>query len=286
MFCTLLYLPPSTRAATIRREQKKERMAENNGSKDSGKTQDSTAKLPMVDLKTTLDAVIAIRDKAVETAPMPSVAKALGYAHTTSTPFYRRIVAARLFNLLSQKTSLTQEAINYIKPHDEGMKADVLKNAVQGIPAYADLIARYFGKKINVVLVANAIGKEFKLSDACAITCAKAFEASLLFAGMISPEGIVEANNNSIPKPPQPPTPDSNGSGAHRQNREDAALQPAPTSSDGTNTQQHTIFLDKGKSRKFVINAPLEITRAEYDRICKWLEFTLIIVEQAQEGKP
>ena len=142
---------------------------ETNGAKDGSKPQDSTTKLPMVDLETAIKVVMEIREKALETAPMPTVASRLGYANATSSPFYRRITAARLFNLLSQKSSLTKEAIDYIRPHDEGTKAAVLNDAICGIPVYSDLVTRYLGKKLNLELVANAIAKDCNLTDACAM---------------------------------------------------------------------------------------------------------------------
>jgi hypothetical protein len=41
--------------------------------------------------------------------------------------------------------------------------------------------------------------------------------------------------------------------------------------------EEHSLFLDKEKTKKFTINSPLFITRADYERIIKWIEVTLII---------
>ena len=98
---------------------------------------------------------------------MDEVAKKLGYSSQTSTPFYRRIAAARLFNLIEGKASLTKAMVDYIQPDDEEMKSRVLTNAVQNISAYSDLLVRYADKKLNVDLVKNAIAKEHKLTEGC-----------------------------------------------------------------------------------------------------------------------
>ena len=47
------------------------------------------------------------------------------------------------------------------------------------------------------------------------------------------------------------------------------------------------LYLDKDRKRKVVLQAPLAITQAEYQRLCKWIEVSLIIdsTEQAT-GKP
>jgi len=246
-------------------------------SPETTKLRDSTSVLPMVDLETAINFVAAIRDKAVETAPMPSVAQALNYAAATSTPFYRRITAARLFNLLSQKSALTQQAIDYIKSHVEGAKTAVLVNAILGIAPYFELVNRYAGRKLNTGLVANGLAKEFNLTDACALICAKAFESSLVFAGMIGPDGIVLAVSSKQPEA-------KNGDGASTTgNQAREAPPPPPPAKAGT--QEHTLFLDKEKSRSFTFTGPLEISGAEYARICKWLEFTMLIVDEKKENQ-
>jgi len=245
--------------------------SENNHVRGDSKPQDSTNRLPMVDLKIATEIVTQIREKAVETAPMDSVAVALGYSSATSTPFYRRIAAARMFNLLSSKSSLTQAAIDYIRPHDEEMKSRILKDAVLGIAGYKDLLTRYAGKKLNVEMVKNSIAKDNNLTDGCALACAKAFETSLTFAGMMNGEGIVLSQGAEVVR-------DSGGG--------EQKLPPPPTKTDESpnGTHAHTLYLDRDKSRSFGFTGPLEITRAEYERICRWLEFTMLIAEEKKEA--
>ena len=56
---------------------------------------DSTNELPMFDLTEALNFVTKLHENALETVPMPKVAEGMGYTNPSSTPFYRRIVAAR-----------------------------------------------------------------------------------------------------------------------------------------------------------------------------------------------
>jgi hypothetical protein len=44
--------------------------------------------------------------------------------------------------------------------------------------------------------------------------------------------------------------------------------------------ESHTLYLDTEKKRQVSLTAPLSITRAEYSRICKWLEVALIVEEE------
>jgi hypothetical protein len=236
---------------------------------------ESAPRIPLVDLEAAVRAVEAIHHKAVETAPMPEVAKALGYSNATSSPFYRRVVAARLFGLLSQGSSLTQAAQDYIRPSDEGAKEKVLKSAVLNIPYYRELIIRYMNRKLNVELVKNSIVKDRDMQDASAQICAKAFEASLRFAGMIDEGGVVRTL--------QPPTaPKERVEEPEEAARRAEDVMP-PKKDGGDDTQQHVLYLDKNKLRRFSFSGPLEITGAEFQRICRWLEFTMLIVDPTKE---
>jgi hypothetical protein len=53
-----------------------------------------------------------------------------------------------------------------------------------------------------------------------------------------------------------------------------------------TTQVENLLFLDKEKTKKFSINSPLFISRAEYNRICKWIEVTLIVEDENGQNKP
>lgn len=228
---------------------------------------DSTGELPMFDLQEAVTLVVNIHEKGLETAPMPQVAKGIGYASPSSTPFYRRFVAARLFGLLSAtRAELTTRAKDYIRPESEDGKGRALTDAIMGVTPYAELIAKFQGKKLNVELVANGLTRQFHLTDTCATICAKAFAASIRFAGLLSPDGIVVASGAT--PPPEPAKIGLPGE-----------VQPAQNEPTGVDMQQHTLFLDKDKTRKLIISGPITISRGEYERICKWLEVVMIVEE-------
>ena len=56
-------------------------------------------------------------------------------------------------------------------------------------------------------------------------------------------------------------------------------VNPPPKTTVG---DEHFLFLDSTRERKVVLQAPLEITRAEYDRICTWLEVVLIVPPESK----
>jgi hypothetical protein len=44
--------------------------------------------------------------------------------------------------------------------------------------------------------------------------------------------------------------------------------------------EAHTLYLDRTKTRKVTVTAPLEISQAEYKRLCDWLRVALIIGDE------
>jgi len=236
-----------------------------------GPPRDYTTVLPMFDLEEAIKLVVAIRDKALETAALPMVAKGCGYAASTSTPFYRRLLAARLFKLLMPpQAELTTVALDYLKPDRDDAKQSALTKAIMGIPAYAGLIQKNVGRKLNPELVGNSFQKSFNLTTAGASICARAFISSLRFAGFISLDGTVfiplggaNAVNGEAKVPTEPPKPK------------------VEEEEDDEETQSQTLYLDSKRKRKITIKAPLAVTKEELERIRAWLGFQLIVEEES-----
>jgi hypothetical protein len=163
---------------------------------------DSTNELPMYDIEEAIKIVTIIHEKALETAGLQDVAKGCGYANPTSTPFYRRIVAARLFRLLnSPRPELTKFALDYLKPDTDDAKQNALNQAILGIKTYADIVNLHIGKRVNLDLIANKLEKDptLSISHTCAKVCASAFLSSLKFAGFILPDGTVIVPLGDVP---------------------------------------------------------------------------------------
>jgi hypothetical protein len=248
----------------------------------SGQKKDYTTEIPMFDLEEVLRFVTKIHDLGLETASMPEIAKRCGYTAPTSTPFYRRMVASRHFGLLSKSgADLTVRVKDYLKPDSEGADKRALIEAILGIPRYAEIVQKHDGKKLNTELVANGLSKALTLTDACANICAKAFISSLKFAGLLAPDMIVSAGISEAA---------GNGALPHKElgkeEKNEVVL------AESTETQSHTIYLDKTKQRRFFVTAPIDISNAEIQRIKKWLDYALIVdvdkdnPTKEQEGKP
>src|ERR1700722_2823757 len=106
-----------------------------------GAKKDSTNEVPMYDLGEIMTFVTTVHEKGLETEPMPEVAKGCGYKHATSTPFYRRMVAGRLFGLLSKTgAELTPRAKDVLKPDSDGAEKRALVDAVNAVAVYAETL--------------------------------------------------------------------------------------------------------------------------------------------------
>lgn len=222
---------------------------------------DYTTDLPMFDLEEIMIQFVSeIHSNGLERAKMPEVAKHFKYEAPSSTPFYRKLVAARLFGLLSPNgAELLDRARDYVSPTTDDSKNKALLESIMGVPYYAEFLNGHAGKKMNVELVGNDIARKFVVSKGCGKRCAKVFESSLRFAGLLSPENVVTA------------TP---------QRKKESEEEEDGNETD--QTQKHTLYLDKQKRRKFQITAPLTISKAELDRITSWLSFTIIVDDETE----
>ncbi len=255
-------------------------MCKNSHMADTTK-KDSTNELPMYDLEEAIKLVVTIHENALETAAMPDVAKGCGYANPTSTPFYRRIVAARLFKFLgSPKPELTKLALDYLKPNTDGAKQSALSQSIMGIKVYADIVNLNVGKKLNGDLLANKLEKDDGLSitKSCAKACASVFISSLKFAGFISADGTVVIPSGAVASEKTTPPvelPKTNGTKPKSEELE-----------NDDESQVQTLYLDNKRKRKITIKAPFTITKDELERIRAWLGFQLIVEEANQNPEP
>jgi hypothetical protein len=238
---------------------------------------DYTSDLPMFDLDEALKLVADIHEKALETAAMPDVAKGCGYASPSSTPFYRRMVSARLFKLLSpQRAELTKLALDYLKPDTEDAKSKALIDAIMGIPTYAELVQNHQGKRINLEIVANGIARKHLLTKTGASLCARAFFSSIKTAGFLKPDSTISTGAT-------PQNGENNDSGGQT-----PANPPLNTPEDRSLPSllgTHTYTLPLANQRKVTINAPLDITANEISRLQAWAEVTLLVDWHVKDAK-
>jgi hypothetical protein len=233
----------------------------------------STADVPMADLEETLALVREIHERGLENATMPEVARGTGFAHASSTPFARKIAAARHFGLLGpRRAELTELAHQYLRPTEEGAARNALRAAIYSVPEYVRLIEQYENKKVNHMMLKNWFAKKFSLQDHAASVCARSFVQSLRFGGLIAADEILRSGvtlEDSVGQKSQDPV---------RQ------VPIEENSNVGPGEQRFVLPLDRSGTRKFVAISPSTITSTELKRIQDWLSFQLIVEDVQPES--
>ncbi|WP_395746630.1 hypothetical protein [Prosthecobacter sp.] len=257
--------PPPTAPHSSPEASPKPEAADEPAKTANGK-KESTIELPMFDLEEIVRVISKIHADGLEMAKVDDVARAFGYKTSSSTPFYRRLVAGRHFGLIvSNGADLTVRARDILQPTQEGSKEEALAQAALSHQYYAQWVSRLSGRRLNLELVTNDIEREYGLTKPCAKRCAEVLADSLRFAGLMLPDGIVRAS--SLPANPA--------------RSSSSSSEPGPVEADDPETQTHTLFLDRHKQRKFVMTAPISVSQAELQRICKWLEVSMIVDDVA-----
>ncbi|PYJ69108.1 MAG: hypothetical protein DME76_10155 [Verrucomicrobia bacterium] len=241
----------------------------------------STNKLPMVDLGMVLDFVGKIESDGLQTLTVHEVAKRMGFASVTSTPFYRRVVAAKLFGLLdtTQGVNLTKLALDYFKPTDDESKAAALATAMKNVVAYQKILERYSGKRLpQVDILANLIEREFNLASEAAKVCGSVFVNSAQRAGLVRGDGTL---STAIPeRAPAPSVAETTQLAAPRF-QGIAASRGTPS-----DYESHFLTLDAKAQRRVILQAPPVITESELKRIQNWLAVQFHVVESLDQPPP
>ncbi len=228
----------------------------------------------MVDLAVVLDFVGKIEADGLQTLTAQEVARRMDFASATSTPFYRRTVAAKLFGLLdtTQGVNLTKLALDYFKPTDDESKVATLATAMKNVVAYQKILERYSEKRLpQVDILANLIEREFALSSDAAKVCAGVFVNSARRAGLVKDGGVLSMalaqRSSSALSPERGSSPSPN----------------APSIVPSTDSESHFLTLDAKHGRRVVLQAPPIITESELKRIQNWLAVQFHVVDSLDD---
>jgi hypothetical protein len=240
----------------------------------------STNEIPMVDLSVVLEFVEKIETDGLQTLTAQEVAKGTGYTSATSTPFYRRMVGAKLFGLLdtTQGVNLTKLALDYFKPTDDVAKAMALVTAVKNVVGYKNILERYSGKRVppKIDIVGNLIEREFNLTTEAAKICANAFMSSVQRAELVQADNTLITTLQQF-RPSHLPEAIS-----AKVATQTSPIIPIASSDD---SESHYLTLDAKRGRRVVLQAPPVITASELKRIQNWLSVQFHVVELVEENK-
>jgi hypothetical protein len=197
-----------------------------------------------------------------------------------SQGFAFKIASTKSFGLIEGRSAytLTENAKRYFFPTSNTDKIEASLLFLQTPSGFAEIIKRFDGQKLpEPQMLANIFHTQLHVPESWAVRAASFFLRSAQHIGVVDEQGFLRFDaakhigskespvDTSAPETPPP------------------AIPPPVLPPDKPGTQSHTLYLDKSKARPFSITGPVAITRREYERICKWIEFALIVEDSPEE---
>ncbi|MGD0206351.1 MAG: hypothetical protein ABSC89_01910 [Verrucomicrobiota bacterium] len=251
--------------------------------KDNGSGEKREAILyPYTSLAPSLKISDAVKELGGARSPVSKSSLAAHFKESEkSASFLQRIASAKAFGLISGRSdySLTESAKQYYFPTDESGKSNALLTFLAAPSSFAEVIRRYDGDKLpSREILANVFQRDLKVPESWKERAAAFFENSAQFIGVLDEKRFlrVKAAQHAAESPSTP----AHASEPHKTTPRGAMFFGGGQPTFFSDQEEHSLFLDKDKQRKFSINSPLFISRAEYDRICKWIEVTLIVEDE------
>jgi hypothetical protein len=200
----------------------------------------------------------------------------------SSASLVQLLGAAKCFGLIEGRGAfkLTPLAIDYLFPADENQKRNALLRVVNHPAVFTKLIDRFDGNKApsTEILINLLQREEIGVPKSWASRIASLFMSALRDTSILDSDGFIRygaaLHTTQTGTPPDSRTA-SDTKPPQNEDREKGAV----------DTQQRTLPLDvQNKARQFTFTGPVAISRAEYDRICSWLKFQMI-VEEVKENQ-
>ena len=258
--------------------------SENNGAESSRES----SVYPYTSLEPSLRIADAVKEcgGARSTVSKSRLAAQLGESEKSAS-FQQRISSAKAFGLIVGRSEygLSEAAKQYYSPTTEQGRSNALLEFLTAPSSFREIIRLFDGELLpKREILANIFSEKLKVPESWKVRAAGFFENSAQFVGVIDEDRFLRfkaAQHASVLNPIRA-TATEPGTTA-------AARNPTHTgkSTEAFSDQEiHSLFLDKDKTRTFTINSPLFISRADYDRICKWIEVTLIIEDSEAKKEP
>lgn len=210
-----------------------------------------------------------------------------------SPSFLQRISSAKAFGLIVGRSDygLSEASKRYYSPMTEQDRSNALLEFLTAPTSFREIIRLFDGEQLpKREILANIFSEKLNVPESWKDRAAGFFENSAQFVGVIDENRFLrfKATQHAAAMSSKPVFGNELAKQApERPKFAGGSKSPMFHSPDlFSDQEEHSLFLDKEKHRKFSINSPLFITRAEYDRIIKWIEVTLIVEDPSAEKKP
>jgi hypothetical protein len=249
----------------------------NNGAK-------AEASYPLYDLSEAVKVAEAVRDLGGGNAPVSKslLAQHLKYAESGPS-FFQRVTATKAFGLIEGRGSysLTELAKQYFYPTVENGKESAAVKSLTFPKAFSILVQKFDGGKLpSIDMIGNIIHAEAAIPVSKKNILAGLFLRSVQFIGAIDAGGFLRCKASIAAGKSGSSTQAGTPTQEQKLAQASAKGQVPEVFSD---QEEHSLFLDKEKTKRATFNCPLFITQAEFERVCNWIKATWII---EKEEKP
>jgi hypothetical protein len=252
----------------------------NSTKQDGGKRE---VAYPLYDLQEVIKVTEAVRDCGGGNSPVSKsiLAQHLKYAENGPS-FFQRVGAAKAFGLIDGwgSYSLTELAKQYFYPTIENGKQIASLDILKFPKPFSVLIQKFDGGLLpNSELLGNIIHKDAGIPVSKKSVVASCFVRSAQFLGVVDSGGFLRcrafAAGGNRPQEIKSDVQSPVAAAAAPQ-----IQKPQSEPKEFTDQEEHSFYLDKDRTKQVTLNGPLFLSRAEYDRICKWIDATWIIEDE------
>ena len=166
----------------------------------TGVKRERSARYPAVPLSEAVEFCRQIDELGIDGLTAPQIATAMGYKNVKTNTFSGRLSSARQFGLIDlseQNYSLTDLAMRVIHPFDPEEVPQLLRQACQSPPLFAELMKHYAGKRLpEPEILGNLLMHKHQITASAKMAAAESFYASIQHSALLDDSRILDAQAN------------------------------------------------------------------------------------------
>ena len=145
----------------------------------TGVKRERSARYPAIPLSEAVEFCRQIDELGIDGLTAPQIATAMGYKNVKTNTFSGRLSSARQFGLIDlseQNYSLTDLALRIIHPFDPEEVPQLMRQACQLPPLFAELMKQYAGKRLpEPEILGNLLMHKHQITASAKMAAAESF---------------------------------------------------------------------------------------------------------------
>ena len=166
----------------------------------TGVKRERSARYPAIPLSEAVEFCRQIDELGIDGLTAPQIATAMGYKNVKTNTFSGRLSSARQFGLIDlseQNYSLTDLALRIIHPFDPEEVPQLMRQACQLPPLFAELMKQYAGKRLpEPEILGNLLMHKHQITASAKMAAAESFYASIQHSGLLDDSRVLDSQAN------------------------------------------------------------------------------------------